>query len=251
MLKEFKKLFCNKKGILVVLAMMSVAISAYLNIITVKSIQVWNGFGISLGTLAVSFIPMITSEIMSEVYGWKKGFVISSVAYTVCLLFTLILDFTTKIGFAGNVYALYDDPFLLYDIDAFTASYNTVFAGSYVIIIASAVAYYLGIFFNCYIMGKMQQKAIESGRDNAGKRFGRFVLSTVVGQTLDNGVFFIIPMLVILIAPALQQGALAPWDWTYVWQQVLAAFVIEIAYEIIFFPLTNFLTKKVEALPEE
>ena len=99
-------------------------------------------------------------------------------------------------------------------------------------------------------MGKMQKKALESGKDNSGKRFGRFLLSTVVGQTLDNGVFFLIPMLVILAVPSLQQGALAPWSWEYVGIQTAAAFVIEIAYEAIFFPLTNFLTKRVEKLPE-
>lgn len=217
----------------------------------------------------VSFIPMITSELLCEVYGWKKGFIISSVAYTICLLFTIILDLTTRIGFSGNVYSIFDlfqygetgdllptaDAYPIadfVDINGFEASYNTVFQGTYVIIIASAIAYYLGIFFNCFIMGKMQKAAIESGKDNSGKRFGRFVLSTVVGQTLDNAVFFLIPQLVILMIPSMQQGALAPWDptWIYFTEQVIAAFVIEIAYEGIFFPLTNFLTKRIEKLPE-
>lgn len=261
MLNEFKSLFVTKKGALLVLGMVTLAICAYLNIITVKSVTLGvSWLRISLGTLMVSFIPMITSEIMCEVYGWKKGFLISSLAYTVCLLFTIILDITTRIGFNGNVYDIFgimdtaEDPFAgiagFVKNDGFEASYNTVFAGSYVIIIASAIAYYVGIFFNCFIMGKMQKKAEESGKDNSGKRFGRFLLSTVVGQTLDNGIFFLIPMIVILIAPALKQGALNPWSWTYVGIQTAAAFVIEIAYEAIFFPLTNFLTKRVKKLPE-
>lgn len=251
MLKEFRNLFKSKKGVLIILAMMSVAISAYLNIITVKSISVF-GFNVSLGTVLVSFIPMITSEIMAEVYGWKKGFVISSVAYTICLAFVLILDLTTKIGFTENVYALYgvfEDPSVL-DMDMFTASYNTVFAGTPWIIISSAIAYYLGIFFNCYIMGVLKKRAEESGKDNKAKLFGRFALSTIVGQSLDNGVFFLIPMIVVLINPALHEGALAPWSWNYVLVQTVAAFIGEVAYEIIFFPLTNFLTKRVKALPE-
>ena len=262
MLKELKGLFTTKKGVLVVLAMVTLAICAYLNIITVKSVTLFNNslLRVSLGTLMVSFIPMITSEIMCEVYGWKKGFIISSVAYTVCLLFTIILDLTTRVGFSGNIYDIFGiidtaaDPIGetagFVDVNGFEASYNTVFAGSYVIIIASAIAYYLGIFFNCFIMGKMQKHALESGKDNAGKRFGRFLLSTVVGQTLDNGVFFLIPMLVILAVPSLKQGALAPWSWEYVGIQTAAAFVIEILYEAIFVPLTNFLTKKTESLPE-
>ena len=101
-------------------------------------------------------------------------------------------------------------------------------------------------------MGKLQKKALESGNDNSKKRFGRFLLSTVVGQTLDNCVFFLIPQLVILMIPSMRSGALYPWDpsWIYFTEQVLAAFVIEIGYEGIFFPLTNFLTKRVEKLPE-
>lgn len=264
MLRELKGLFTTKKGALVVLSMVTLAICAYLNIITVKSVAMpfqlipGHDFRISLGTLMVSFIPMITSELMCEIYGWKKGFIISSIAYTVCLLFTIILDLTTRVGFSNNVYGIFDlmpdlDAIGAYvDMDGFEASYNTVFQGTYVIIIASAIAYYLGIFFNCFIMGKMQKAALESGKDNSGKRFGRFVLSTVVGQTLDNGVFFLIPQLVILMIPSMRSGALYPWDptWIYFTEQVIAAFVIEIAYEGIFFPLTNFLTKRVEKLPE-
>ena len=270
MLKELKGLFTTKKGVLVVLSMITLAICAYLNIITVKSVAMpfqlipGHDFRISLGTLMVSFIPMITSEILCEVYGWKKGFIISSIAYTVCLLFTIILDLTTRVGFNQSIYSIFG---LMPDVDAidgfvgangFESSYNTVFQGTYVIIIASAIAYYLGIFFNCFIMGKMQKAALESGKDNNGKRFGRFLLSTVVGQTLDNAVFFLIPQLFVVISfacgsnPYDQFGALAPWDlsWIYFTEQVIAAFVIEIAYEGIFFPLTNFLTKKVEKLPE-
>ena len=225
MFKEFKSLFTTKKGVLVTLAIITVAICAYLNIITIKSLMIGN-FGISYGTLLISFLPMITSEIMSEVYGWKKGFVISSLAYTVCLVFVLILWGSTKLP--GEVFEGFG-----------TEAYNMIFESSPIILIASAIAYYLGIFFNCFIMGKMKKKAQESGKDNGGKLFSRFALSTMVGQTLDNGVFFLIPFF------------FGTWGWTYVWQQTLAAFVIEIAYEIIFFALTRYLTKKIKELPED
>ena len=86
MLKELKDLFRTRKGVLIVLSMVTLAICAYLNIITVKSLDLnaliagtgnqFDWFKVSLGTLMVSFIPMITSEIMCEVYGWKKGFII-------------------------------------------------------------------------------------------------------------------------------------------------------------------------------
>lgn len=230
---ELRDVFKTKRGILIALSMITIAISAYLNLITVKNIMVGN-FGISFGTIFLSFIPMITSEIMSECYGWKKGFVISSLAYTVCLIFTVILWGSTYIP--GMVFVGPDPVFA-------TDAYNLLFAASPIILISSAVAYYVGIFFNCYIMGKLKDRAEKYG-DSKSKLFGRFALSTLVGQTLDNAIFFTIPALF------LTWGATWFDNWTYVWQQTLAALVFEIVYEILFFALTAYLVKKINNMPE-
>ncbi len=227
MIGEVKDVFTTKKGILIILAMITLAISAYLNLITVKSFMIGD-FGISFGTVLLSFLPMITSEIMAECFGWKKGFIISSIAYTICLIFTLIMWGSTLLPglvFVGN------------DLDFATDAYNLLFASTPVVLIASAVAYYIGIFFNCFIMGKLKEVAEKKG-DNNWKLFGRFALSTGVGQTLDNAIFFLIPMFFGL------------WDFTYVWQQTVAAFVIEILYEILFFAVTAYLVRKINNMPE-
>lgn len=234
MLGELKDVFKTKKGVLIILSMLTIAISAYLNLITVKTLMFDKDpmnpdvFGISFGTLFISFLPMITSELMAECFGWKKGFVISSIAYTVCFIFTLIMWGSTYIP--GLVF-VGDDPFIATD------AYNLIFSASPVILISSAIAYYVGIFFNCYIMGKMKDAAEKTG-DNRWKLFGRLLFSTLVGQTLDNFLFFVIPMFFSI------------WDFTYVWQQTLGALVFEVVYEALFFFLTAYLVKKINNMPE-
>lgn len=244
MIKEFKDVFKTKKGVLLILSMLTLAICAYLNLITVKTLMIGSdplnpdAFGISFGTLFLSFLPMITSELMAECFGWKKGFVISSIAYTVCLVFTLIMWGST---FIPGLVFLGDDPFVAMN------SYNLVFGASPLILIASAIAYYLGIFFNCFIMGKLKENAQKTG-DNKIKLFGRFVISTVIGQTLDNAIFFAVPWIIGHVL--LNSIEFAVWNFTYVWQQTFAALIIEVIFEIVFFAFTAYLVKKVNSMPE-
>ncbi len=229
MLAELKDVFKTKKGVLIILSMLTLAISAYLNLITIKNVMI-GSFAISFGTIFISFLPMMVGDILTECFGWKKGFIISSIAYTICLIFTLIMWGSTIIP--GQVFPGEGD-FTFFATDA----YNTLFAGSWILILASAIAYYIGIFFNCYIMGKLKDRAQVTG-DNNWKLFGRFISSTVIGQTLDNAIFFLIPM------------AFSMWNFTYVWQQVTAAVVIEVVYEIILFTLTASIVKKITKIPE-
>lgn len=233
MIGEFKDVFKTKKGILIILSMLTIAISAYLNLITVKNIMVGD-FSISFGTIFISFLPMITSELMAECFGWKKGFIISSIAYTVCLVFTIIMWGSTYIP--GLVFVGPDANFA-------TEAYNLLFSASPVILFSSAIAYYVGIFFNCYIMGKMKERAEKYG-DTKGKLFGRLIFSTLVGQTLDNLIFFLIP------AFFFTWGATWAANLTYVWQQTLAALIFEVVYEGLFFFLTAYFVKKINAMPE-
>lgn len=235
MLKELKELFTTKKGLLVFLSIATALVTAYLNLITLKGTPGFWIFdtGISYGTLLVSFIPMLIGDLLAEVYGWKKSFIISSVSYTVALMFVLILWGTT--GLPGLVFGAEGFP-----VDA----YNAIFGQQWSILLGSAIAYYVGIFFNAFVMGKMQERAIKLGNDNKWRFFARCILSTVIGQLLDNGLFFLIAYMPNVIDPEGTGWGTAGIVWNYIWQQILAAWVIEIGYEIILFPLTKLLTKK-------
>ena len=250
MKRELKELFTTKKGLLVFLAITTALVTAYLNLITLKGTPGFWIFttGISYGTLLVSFVPMLVGDLLAEVYGWKKSFIISSVSYTVALFFVLVLWGTTKMP--GLVFGQADSEFFK-PVEA----YSIIFGQQPSILIGSAVAYYVGIFFNAFIMGKMQEKAKLAGNDNGFKFFARCILSTVVGQLIDNGLFFMIaygwalgnPTLM-GFPPVAEGGRQILWD--YIWQQILAAWVIEVGTEMIIFPLTQLATKAALKLPE-
>ena len=240
MKKELKELFTTKKGMLVVLAVFTALITAYLNLITLKGTPGFWIFdtGISYGTLLVSFIPMLVGDLLAEVYGWKKSFIISSLSYTVALVFVLILWGTTGL------------PGLVFGTDGFPVdAYNTIFGQQWSILIGSALAYYAGVFFNAFIMGQMQKRALEKG-DTKVKFFARCIISTLVGQFIDNALFFLIAYMPNMIDPEGTGWGTADIVWSYVWQQIVAAEIIEVVYEIVIFPLTMFCTKKLNGLRE-
>ena len=242
MLKELKEMFTTKKGLLVFLAVATALVTAYLNLITLKGTPAFWIFdtGISYGTVLVSFIPMLIGDLLAEVYGWKKSFIISSVSYTVALIFVFILWGTTAM------------PGLVFGQDGFTVdAYNTIFGQQWSILIGSAIAYYAGVFFNAFIMGKMQKKALDSGKDNNVKFFARCIISTVVGQLIDNALFFLIAYMPNAIDPEGTGWGTAEIVWSYIWQQIIAAWVIEVGTEMLIFPLTRLITKKAAKLPEE
>ena len=241
MKKELKELFTTKKGMLVLLSVATALVTAYLNLITLKGTPGFWIFdtGISYGTLLVSFIPMLIGDLLAEVYGWKKSFIISSLSYTLALVFVLILWGTTGL------------PGLVFGTDGFPVdAYNTIFGQQWSILLGSAIAYYAGVFFNAFIMGKMQKKAQENGNDSNWKFFARCIFSTIVGQLIDNALFFLIAYMPNVIDPVGTGWGTSKIVWAYIWQQIAAAWVIEITYEIILFPLTKVLTNKVNKLPE-
>ena len=96
-------------------------------------------------------------------------------------------------------------------------------------------------------MGKMQKRAFQTG-DTKLKFFARCILSTVIGQLIDNGLFFLIAYMPNAIDPVGTGWGTAEIVWSYIWQQILAAWVIEVGIETVIFPLTHFLVKKVEKL---
>ena len=239
MKKELKELFTTKKGMLVFLAIVTSLVTAYLNLITLKGTPGFWIFntGISYGTLLVSFVPMLVGDLLAEVYGWKKSFIISSVSYTIALFFVFVLWGTTKL------------PGLVFGQEGFTVdAYNTIFGQQWSILAGSAIAYYAGIFFNAFIMGSMKQKATLLGNDNKFKFFARCIFSTIIGQLIDNALFFLIAYMPNVVDPVGTGWGDASIVWSYIWQQILAALVIEVVFEIILFPITGLLVKKVHKL---
>lgn len=233
MKQEIKNLFKTKKGVLVFITVIYAMVMPYLTIMTLKYPAFANGW-IDFGTLCLSFLPLLFGDILAECFGWKKAVVIASVVYAVQLVFIGILHLTTLdggscIGFgeiAGEA----------------TFGYNVLFSAQWRITIASAIGYYTGIFTNSFIMGVM--KARRQDNDNTVWFFARCIISTIIGQLLDNGLFFILAM-----APVgINSSSELPWD--LLLANIGIATALEVGYEIILFPFTRFVTKKIELLEE-
>lgn len=233
MKNEIKNLFKTKKGILVFITIIYAMVMPYLTIMTLKYPNFANGW-IDFGTLCLSFIPMLFGDILAECFGWKKATVIASVVYAIQLVFIGVLHLTTLdkglcIGF-GDI------------AEDATFGYNILFSAQWRITLASAIGYYTGIFTNSAIMGLM--KARRQDNDNTAWFFFRCILSTVIGQLLDNGLFFLLAM-----APVgIDASSELPWDLLFA--NIGIATALEVGYEIILFPLTKLITKKVNTLQE-
>lgn len=235
MKNEFKNLFKTKQGILIIASIAYAMVLPYLTIFTLKYPDFAQGY-LDFGTLFLSFIPMLLGDIMAECFGWKKSLLISSVTYALQLFFLLVLYATASIpgaciGF-GEV------------ASEATFGYELLFSAQWRITIASACAYYFGIFFNSYIMGWMKDICTKNGTDSSFKLFFRCIFSTVIGQLLDNGLFFVLAM-----APVgIDSSSELPWN--LILGNILLATALEIVYEIILFPLTKKITKTVNNLED-
>jgi len=161
---------------------------------------------------------MVISDILVEVLGKKE--------------FTRILFY----GFGTNliVAIVYTLVTHLPTNDVFTAdAYNLVLGQSLPIVIMSLIAYLASNYSNAAVMWAMKAK-------HGQKHFKlRAWLSTLVGQLVDNGLFFILGLGVIVGVPM---------------QIVLTVFVtnciFEVLEETLLLPFTHKLVKVIESLPE-
>lgn len=229
---ELKNLFKTKKGILILITILYSMVMPYLTIMTLKY-PTFAGGWIDFGTLCLSFIPMLFGDILAECFGWKKSVLIASVVYLIQMIFTITLHLTTLDGMC----------FGFGDIADFaTEGYNLLFGAQWRILLASAIGYYSGIFMNSFIMGIM--KARRQDNDNTAWFFIRCILSTIIGQLLDNGLFFILAMAPVGI------DSTSELPWNLIFANIGIATALEVGYEIILFPVTKITTKKINQLED-
>ena len=97
---------------------------------------------------------------------------------------------------------------------------------------ASAIAYFCGEFVNSYIVAKMKVAM-------QGKKMGlRFVLSTIVGETIDTTIFLLIAFVGVFATNELLMIGLSMW-------------AVKIGWEIIALPVTLFIVRKLKAAEHE
>lgn len=178
------------------------------NILATKNIDI-SIFTVTTGIL-VSPLVFIIQDIQTEIYGYKN-------AKKMIIL-----------GYAMNFIAV-----LLYSLSIFIPSsstyqnqvaFKTILGTTPRIAIASFIAYILGSLINSKIMDKLKIKYEKY-------LFFRAILSTVAGQFIDNMLFAVIAFIGVLPINAIIS-------------MIIGGTIFEIIYEIIFYPVTKFLIKK-------
>lgn len=116
-------------------------------------------------------LTYIFTDIFTEVYGYKKT---RRIVWTglVCLLIASIMAYVYSIVKPSASYP--DD-----------AAFKTIFQGIPILAVIGIVTFFMGEFSNSYVLAKM--KIMNNGRH----LWLRLVVSTAIGQTMDNGFFYL------------------------------------------------------------
>lgn len=206
----------SKQILLTAISVASVVALMISNIIATKQFVF---LGITLPTAMLVFpITYITSDVISEVYGYRAsrnvawmGF-ISNLAMVLVFQAAIVLPFPEYFG-AQEAFAM------------ILGNTPRIFA-------ASSLSYMVGDYVNDRVFKAMKAK------DNE-KRFElRAIISSMVGELFDAGMF--IPLAFIGAMPIASMLLMIFWQWFF-----------KIAYELITLPITSYVTRKVKHAEEK
>ncbi|MDR3608771.1 MAG: queuosine precursor transporter [Oligoflexia bacterium] len=162
--------------------------------------------GITFGA-GVLFFPIsyIFGDVLTEVYGYQRS---RKVVWA---------------GFGAMAFASFMAWLVLALPPAsgwpYQAAYETVFGGTYRIVIASLLAYFAGEFANSYVLAKM--KILTQGRH----LWTRVIGSTIVGEGVDSIIFYPVAFLGI-------------WPTSLVVKVMISNYCIKVGWETLITPMT-------------
>ena len=180
------------------------------NMLAMKSIDVL-GFTVTTGVL-ISPLLFIAQDVSSEVFGYKqtKNMILLSFAMN----FIAVVLYQIAIAIPASAVWMNQEAF------------SSILGTTVRISVASFMAYVLGSLANSKIMVRMKEQHPDS-------LFVRAITSTMVGQLLDNAIFsfvafaFVMPM-------------------QNIFTMIIGATLFETVYEIIFYPVTKKIIKKIK-----
>ncbi len=150
-----------------------VAVLLISNIASSKIVEIWK-FTFDGGTILFP-LSYIFGDILTEVYGYKKGRRVIWIGFFCALLMSFTLGLIGLIRPAGGW--------------EYQEAYMAILGQTPRIVTASLIAYFAGEFSNSYVLAKM--KIITKGR----WLFTRTIGSTIVGEGIDTVIFVVIAFL--------------------------------------------------------
>ncbi|MBQ7489320.1 MAG: queuosine precursor transporter [Bacteroidales bacterium] len=226
-LKENLKL--NKKEWLLALTGTYCVVAVMMNILCVKPLNFGTSFTLMDGGLLVSWLVFLIANVITEVYGKRTAQLVAGVATLVALFVSIVAALEVYIPTLPE-YAEQNEHF------------KFIFNNGPRTIVSSAIAFYIGNIVNVGIIAKLKNVSVKNGRDNSYRFAARAVLSTIIGQFVDNALFDILAFAPIGLSAFEMQ-------WKDIATIVLVGTPIETAIEAFFvplitIPLTRFLQKK-------
>lgn len=225
-MNEKKKLW-HLPTVFLVLVAFYMAGSVFQNILATKTFGTPE-IAITTGGTIISWLVFLCMDVITEIWGKKKAILCFWISAGLNLLFSGIAWIC--IATQGNN-------------DFLASSYEVILGTGWRIVVASISAFLIGNYANTYIMYWMRKKS-----KNPAKTAGfmlRAVLSTLAGQLLDNGVFYLIAFAPLGIAGTIEQS------WITILQLVGFTTLIETIVEGLVSPLTAQLVKKLKKEKEE
>lgn len=199
---------------LVAITAFYIAGSVLQNILAVKTFGT-ELVAITTGGTIISWLVFACMDVITEIWGKKRAIK----TFVASAIFNLIFNAICWIAIA-----------LPGTSDFVQGSYSVVLGTGWRIAIASITAFLLGNYINTQIMHVMR---VHSKDENNSKGFMfRAVLSTLFGQLVDNGLFYLMAFAPIGIAGTIEN------PWSLIGQLVLFTTLIETIVEAIVSPCT-------------
>lgn len=210
----------SRNSVLIILVAVASVVGVFMNLFT--SLR-WQGApGLTFGNIFFTWIPMLIADILIEVYGKRKGFVVPAFIYLLQGLFFLL----------AVILVTTHPEWLIFRTDRASGVeiFPIAFGDTFQVWSGSILANYAGFFTNSVIMYLLKKHMPRS--TSWYSLMFRAIVSTFFGQFVDNAVFMSV--------------GLGMWDWKSIGLRQL----VEVGMEVVFFPITWLTIKKISALPE-
>lgn len=214
----------NKRKFTKVSPLYMVLVTVYVACLLISNVTAVKTF--SLGPLslpaAVLLFPVvyIISDLLAEVYGFKKARRAIYLGFALNLF--MVLYFTLAIALpAGPFFGAQE-------------AFATILGSTPRMLIASLAAYFVGSTLNAKIMVSMRDASKGKG---GFALFARCIVSTLFGELCDSFIFIMIAFL----------GTMPI---TQILSMILVQAAFKTLYEMVAFPLTNIIIKKVRGIED-
>ena len=204
----------NPTNWLIVITAFYVAGSILQNILAVKTFGT-SVLAITTGGTLISWLVFACMDVITEVFGKRRAILTFVGSAILNILFNIVC--WIAISIPGTSSFIND-------------AYTTVLGTGWRIALGSIIAFLLGNYINTQIMYVMKKHSKDSNKSLGF--IGRAITSTLFGQLVDNGLFYLIAFAPLGIAGTVENS------WQMIGTLVLCTTLIETVVESIVSPIT-------------